>query len=70
MAQSKDQKESMDLGNAMNTQLTLLQAEKLKIDLQNQQEEQQQKLIEKRDDDILKEKMKLNKPIRNPNAWN
>ncbi|WP_392563303.1 type IV secretion system protein [Orbus wheelerorum] len=69
MAVSKDQKESIDLGNAMNTQLTLLQAEKLKMDLQVQQEEQQQKLIEKREQDLLKQKMKANIPS-NTGSWN
>lgn len=61
MAQSKDQKESLDLNNAMNTQLALLQADKLKMDIQTQQQIQQKELIEVKEDDIRKEKVKLNK---------
>ncbi|MCX8589109.1 MULTISPECIES: type IV secretion system protein [unclassified Gilliamella] len=61
MAQSKDQKESLDLNNAMNTQLALLQADKLKMDIQTQQQIQQKELIEVQEDNIRKEKVKLNK---------
>ena len=61
MAQSKDQKESLDLNNAMNTQLALLQADKLKMDIQAQQQIQQKQLIEIKEDDIRKEKVKSNK---------
>ena len=52
MAQSKDQKESQDLNNAMSTQLALLQADKLKMDIQVQQQQQQRELIEMQHEDI------------------
>lgn len=61
MSVSKDQKESIDLNNAMNTQIALLQVEKLKMDLQVQQQKQQQELIEIQNEDIKREKMKMNK---------
>ncbi|MFQ1018124.1 type IV secretion system protein [Gilliamella sp. BG7] len=69
MAQSKDQKESLDLNNAMNTQLALLQADKLKMDIQVQQQLQQKALIEMQQENIMKEKMRLNKPS-NTGRWN
>lgn len=61
MAQSKDQKESLDLNNAMNTQLALLQADKLKMDIQVQQQLQQKELIEMQQEDIRREKVMSNK---------
>ncbi|OCG40860.1 type IV secretion system protein [Gilliamella sp. Bif1-4] len=61
MAQSKDQKESLDLNNAMNTQLALLQADKLKMDIQVQQQQQQKELIEVQQEDIRREKVMSNK---------
>lgn len=61
MAQSKDQKESLDLNNAMNTQLALLQADKLKMDIQVQQQLQQKELIEVQQEDIRREKVMSNK---------
>lgn len=57
MAQSKDQKESQDLNNAMSTQLALLQADKLKMDIQVQQQQQQRELIEMQHEDIRREKV-------------
>ncbi|OCG69507.1 hypothetical protein A9G43_00885 [Gilliamella sp. Occ3-1] len=61
MAQSKDQKESLDLNNAMNTQLALLQADKLRMDIQVQQQLQQKELIEVQQEDIRREKVMSNK---------
>jgi hypothetical protein len=70
MAQSKDQKESLDLNNAMNTQLALLQADKLKMDIQVQQQRQQQELIEKKEEDLFNQQLELGTPKSNPSAWN
>lgn len=61
MAQSKDQKESQDLNNAMSTQLALLQADKLKMDIQVQQQQQQRELIEMQQENIRREKVMSNK---------
>lgn len=61
MAKSKDQKESQDLNNAMSIQLALLQADKLKMEVQLQQEKQQRELIEIQQENIMREKMELNK---------
>lgn len=69
MASSKDQKESQDLNNAMSTQLALLQAEKLKMDIQAQQATRQKELIEVQQENIMKEKMELNRPS-NTGKWN
>lgn len=70
MAQSKDQKESLDLNNAMNTQLALLQADKLRMDIQVQQQRQQQELIEKKEEDLFNQQLELGTPKSNPSAWN
>lgn len=67
MAISKDQKESQDLNNAMSTQLALLQADKLKMDVQLQQEKQQDELLEKQKEDLFKQKLQKNK-VRNA-SW-
>lgn len=69
MAQSKDQKESLDLNNAMNTQLALLQADKLKMDIQTQQQIQQKELIEKEKENLFNQQLRLGKPENNPSAW-
>ena len=69
MAQSKDQKESQDLNNAMSTQLALLQADKLKMDIQVQQERLQKDLIEKQREDLFNQQLELNTPPKNPLAW-
>ncbi|MFQ1000023.1 type IV secretion system protein [Gilliamella sp. BG6] len=69
MAQSKDQKESLDLNNAMNTQLALLQADKLKMDIQVQQSKLQSELIEKEKEDLFNQQLELGTPKRNPHAW-
>lgn len=59
MEKSKDQKESMDLANAMNTQMTLLQADKVKMDIQSSIDESQLRLIDKQEKDRL-EKVRNN----------
>lgn len=51
MESSKDQKESMDLANAMNTQMTLLQADKVKMDIQQSMDESQLRLLKKQEED-------------------
>ena len=45
----------MDLGNAMNTQIALMQADKLKIDIQTSIDDSQQRLIEKQKQDEIKQ---------------
>ena len=46
MAKAKDTKEAQDLGNAMQTQIALLQADNIQRDIQAKQFEQQERLIE------------------------
>lgn len=53
MQRSKDPKDSLDLANAMNTQMALLQADKLKMDIQADIDEAQQRLIEKQKRDEI-----------------
>lgn len=55
MENAKDQKESMDLANAMNTQMTLLQADKVKMDIQQSIDESQLRLLDKQEKDRLEE---------------
>lgn len=55
MQRSTNPKETMDLGNAMNTQIALLQADKLKMDLQSSIDDSQQRLIEKQKQDEIKQ---------------
>jgi|SRR5699024_1822232 len=46
MAKATDTKEAQDLGNAMQTQIALLQADNIQRDIQAKQFEQQERLIE------------------------
>ena len=55
MQRSTNPKETMDLGNAMNTQIALMQADKLKIDIQTSIDDSQQRLIEKQKQDEIKQ---------------
>jgi len=63
MENAKDQKESADLANAMSTQMALLNADQVKINVQNSIDESQLRLLEKQEKDRLK------KIQHNYDAW-
>ncbi|MDP8042536.1 type IV secretion system protein [Pasteurella atlantica] len=67
MGRAKDTKEAQDLSNAMQTQIALLNADKIKIELENNIDLQQQRILQKQKKAQFKEK--LRKGIRLENAW-
>lgn len=57
MTTAKDVKEAQDLGNAMQTQIALLQTDKIQADIEKNTEELNEKLIEKQRQDEIERRM-------------